>query len=82
MLRTRYDLEDDLEDDLECVQIDNYENSGPHCMEGYRMRRVERSGYCSFAGLKLRIRSQYLFSMMSWSLLSSLVAIEDFFGQI
>ena len=35
-----------LEDDLECVLIDNYENSGPHRREGRRMRRAKRGGYC------------------------------------
>ena len=36
----------DFEDDFECVQIDNYGNSGPHRREGCRMRRVKRGGYC------------------------------------
>ena len=35
-----------LEDDLEYVLIDNYENSGPHRREGRRMRRAKRGGYC------------------------------------
>ena len=41
VLQTRHDLENDIEG----VQIDNYENSGPRCMEGCRMRRVKRGGY-------------------------------------
>ena len=40
--RTRYDLEDDLG----CDQIDNYENTGPHRREGCIMRRARRGGCC------------------------------------
>ena len=35
-----------MEDDLECVQIHDYENSGPRRRMGCRMGRVKRGGYC------------------------------------
>ena len=40
--RTRHDLEDNLG----CDQIDNYENTSPHCSEGCIMRRAKREGCC------------------------------------
>ena len=36
----------DLEDNLGCDQIDNYENTGPHHREGCIMRRARRGGCC------------------------------------
>ena len=36
----------DLEDDLGCGQIDNYENTSPHRREGHIMRRAKRGGCC------------------------------------
>ena len=64
---------------MECVLIDNYENSGTHRREGHR---VKRGLLQSFAGSKLRIRPLCLFSMTQRSPPPNSVAIKDFLGKI
>ena len=77
--RERPDTKRDTEDDLECGPIDNYENTGLRRREGPTMGRTKRG---SFGGLKLSIGPFFLFYRTYWSLISSLVAIEDFLGRI
>ena len=43
--RERPRTRNDLEDNLGCGQIDNYENTGPHHREGCMMRRAKRGGF-------------------------------------